>query len=103
MSAVFLSDLVAAAPPPPTGMTSRKIFEDEQVRTIVFGFAAGAELPPHVAPRTVMLQFLQGEAAVGIGDETHEVRAGHWLHLPAGVKHSLAARSPTVMLLLMLK
>ena len=42
MSAAFLSDLVAAAPPPPTGMTSRKIFEDEQVRTIVFGFAAGA-------------------------------------------------------------
>ena len=50
-----------------------------------------------------MLYFVRGEATVGLGDDMKEALAGTWVHMPAGLKHSIKARTPVVMLLVLLK
>jgi quercetin dioxygenase-like cupin family protein len=50
-----------------------------------------------------MLFFVKGEATVGLGDDVQEAQAGTWVHMPANLKHSIKAKSPVVMLLVLLK
>ncbi|MCO6455953.1 MAG: hypothetical protein J5I93_11700 [Pirellulaceae bacterium] len=50
-----------------------------------------------------MLFFVKGEASVGLGDDVQEARAGTWVHMPANLKHSIWAKTPVVMLLVLLK
>ena len=57
----------------------------------------------HTASMPAILQFIQGEATVGLGDDKHEAKAGTWVHVPTGQRHSIQAKTPVVMLLLLLK
>jgi quercetin dioxygenase-like cupin family protein len=50
-----------------------------------------------------MLFFVKGEATVGLGDDIQEAQPGTWVHMPANLKHSIKARTPVVMLLVLLK
>ena len=45
----------------------------------------------------------QGKATVTLGDDRHEAKPGTWVHMPAGLRHSIQAKTPVVMLLLLLK
>jgi hypothetical protein len=36
-------------------------------------------------------------------DDTLEAKPGTWVHIPAGLKHGILARTPVVMLLMLLK
>jgi quercetin dioxygenase-like cupin family protein len=36
-----------------------------------------------------VLHFLQGEANVTLGDETVNAKAGTWVHMPKGLRHSI--------------
>ena len=38
-----------------------------------------------------------------LGDNRHEAKVGTWVHMLAGLKHSIQARTPLVMLLMLLK
>ena len=96
-------DLVKEAEPPADGILSRTIFQDDQVKAVVFGFGQGQELSEHTAAKPAMLYFVTGEATVGLGDDTKEAQAGTWVHMPAGLKHSIKARTPVVMLLMLMK
>jgi len=40
---------------------------------------------------------------VTLGDDKHEAKAGTWVHMPTGLRHSIQAKTPVVMLLLLLK
>jgi quercetin dioxygenase-like cupin family protein len=46
---------------------------------------------------------VKGEAAVGLGDDTEEAQPGTWVHMPANLKHSIKAKTPVVMLLVLSK
>jgi hypothetical protein len=37
------------------------------------------------------------------GDDRHEAKPGTWVHRPTGLPHSIQAKTPVVMLLLLLK
>ena len=50
-----------------------------------------------------MLFFVKGEATVGLGDDMQEAHAGTWVRMPAGLKHSIKAKAPVVMVLVLLK
>jgi quercetin dioxygenase-like cupin family protein len=82
---------------------SRTILQDDQVKAVVFGFGQGQELSEHTASKPAMLFFVKGEATVGLGDDVKEAQAGTWVQMPAGLKHSIKAKSPVVMLLVLLK
>jgi quercetin dioxygenase-like cupin family protein len=89
--------------PPADGIISRTVYNDEQLKAVVFGFGAGEELSEHTASTAAVMHFLQGEADVTLGEETAAASAGTWIHMPAALKHSVVAKTPLVMLLLLLK
>ena len=82
---------------------SRTIHDDEQVRAVAFSFAPGEELSKHTSTHAAVLQFLQGEADVTVGGDAVEARAGTFIHMVPNLPHSIHARTPVVMLLLMFK
>ncbi len=56
------------------------------VRMVVL---AGKEIPTHAAKGELVVQCLEGKIAFTVGGKTHELEAGHLLHLPTGEPHSL--------------
>ena len=69
----------------------------------MFGVGQGQELSEHTASKPAMLYFVKGDAMVGLGDGVQDAQAGTWVHMPAGLKHSIKARMPLVMLLVLLR
>jgi quercetin dioxygenase-like cupin family protein len=96
-------DLAKETEPPLGGILSRTVFQDDRLKAVVFGFGQGQELSEHTASKPAMLFFVKGEATVDLGDDVQEAQAGTWVHMPAGLKHSIKAKTPMVMLLLLLK
>jgi len=98
-----IADLAARAEPPAQGILSRTIHDDEQLKAVVFGFDQGQELTEHTASKPAILQIIRGAAKLTLGDDAIEAQAGAWIHMPAGLRHAVKARTPVVMLLLLLK
>src|SRR5262249_23606089 len=97
------SDLGKEVQPPDKGILSRTLFSDDRLKVGLFGFAQGEELSEHTASMPAVLHFLQGEAKLTLGDDTLDARPGTWVHMPAGLRHSIQANTPVLMLLLLLK
>jgi quercetin dioxygenase-like cupin family protein len=103
-SYTFFADLAAQLPAiTPDSIVSRTLYGDEQVKAVLFGFAAGQELSEHTASMPALLHILSGEARLTLGGDVLEVGAGAWARMPAQLPHSVLARTPVVMLLLLLK
>jgi len=96
-------DLAKEVQPPDKGILSRTVFNDDRLKVVLFGFAQGEELSEHTASMPAVLHFLQGEAKLTLGDDTLEANPGTWLHMAKGLRHSIQAKTPVVMLLLLLK
>ncbi len=96
-------DLTKEVQPPDKGILSRTLHGDDRLKVVLFGFAQGEELSEHTASMPAVLQFLQGEATLTLGADRHEAKAGTWIHMPAGLTHSIQAKTPVIMLLLLLK
>jgi quercetin dioxygenase-like cupin family protein len=99
----YFCDLAKEAEPPADGILSRTLFNDDRSKAVIFGFAEGEELSEHTASMSAMLFFVKGEATIGLGGDVHEAQAGAWAHMPAGLKHSIRAKTPLVMLLVLFK
>jgi quercetin dioxygenase-like cupin family protein len=98
-----ISDLAKETQPHEKGILSRTLFNDDRLKVVLFGFAQGEELSEHTASMPAVLHFLQGEAKLTLGDDTVEAKPGTWVHMPSGLKHSIQAKTPVVMLLLLVK
>jgi quercetin dioxygenase-like cupin family protein len=97
-------ELLDQAPEAPAdGILSRTLYTDEQVKAVWFGFAAGQELSEHTASMPAILLFLKGEAGLTLGGDERTAHEGAWVHMPANLSHSVRARTPLIMLLLLLK
>ncbi len=82
---------------------SRSIYTDEQVKAVLFTFAAGQELSEHTASVPAIIHILKGEGTLTLGADTVEAREGTWARMEANLPHSVKAQTALVMLLLMLK
>ena len=102
-SHTYIADLAKLIEVPTDGILSRILYKDAQVNVTLFGFDTGQELSEHTAVSPAIIQILQGEARLIIGGEEREGHAGTWIHMPARTPHSLLAKTPVVMLLLLLK
>lgn len=98
-----IGDLAKEAQPPANGILSRTLYNDDRVKSVIFGFGQGEELSEHTASMPAILHFVQGEAGLTLGDDTVEAKPGTWVHMPAGLRHSIKAKTPVVMLLMLLK
>jgi quercetin dioxygenase-like cupin family protein len=97
------ADLAAEVEPPADGTLSRTLYQDDGLKVVLFGFAAGQELSEHTASTPAIMHFLRGDAEVTLGADCVEAKAGTWVHMTAQLPHSIRATSPSVMLLLLLK
>jgi quercetin dioxygenase-like cupin family protein len=88
---------------PANGILSRTLHQDEQIKVVLFGFDAGQELSEHTASTPAILQIVKGEARLRLGNDTVEAHAGFWVHMPAQLRHAVQAKTPVVMLLVLLK
>lgn len=75
----------------------------DRFKAAIFGFGQGEERSEHAASMSAMLFFAKGEATLGLGGDVKEAQAGTWLRMPADLKHSIKAKTPVVMLLVLLK
>jgi len=99
----FFADLAAEVQIPADGILSRTLHNDDRLRVVLFAFSQGQELSNHTAPVQAMLYFVRGEAAVTLGEETMEARPGSFAWMPPRLNHGIVARTPLIMLLMMLK
>ena len=99
----FFQDLPSqAAETPPGSILSLSILNENGVKATLFRFAPGQELTEHSAGYPAILHFLEGEADLTLGGDAKKARAGTWVYMPAQLAHSLVAKTPVVMLLLLL-
>lgn len=101
--APIVHDLREPVSTPADGIVSRTIHHDDDVRVVLFSFAAGQQLSDHTAAVPVTLEVVEGEALIGVGGEQIEGRPGTWMHLAADTPHSVHARTPLTLLLTLLK
>lgn len=99
----LLNNLTLEIEPPVNGTLSRTIHQDDRLKAVLFGFAAGQELSEHTASTPAIMHFLKGEADVVLGQDKVKASAGTWIHMPARLPHSILANTPVSMLLLLLK
>ena len=99
----FFSDLAREVTAPENGTWSRTIHNDNQVKVVLFGFSKGEELSEHTSSMSAILQIIEGDAEIGLGDKSRTVTAGAWIHMQPNLKHSIQAKTPVVMLLTLLK
>ena len=98
-----IADMAREIVPPSDGTLSRTIHQDEHLKAVLFGFAAGQELSEHTAPMPAIMHFLSGEAEVTLGPDHLSATTGSWIYMPPQLQHSISAKTPVVMLLLLLK
>ena len=105
MSASYthIVDLAKEVEPPIGGIISRTLFNDDRLKAVVFGFGTGQELSEHTASMPAIMHFLEGDATVTLGSDHLEAGEGTWIQMLAGMRHAIQARTPTIMLLLLLK
>lgn len=99
----FSPNLLKEIEIPKKGILSHTIYNDDQVKVVIFGFSAGQELSAHTAPMPATLYFLSGKASVKLGQNEFSVQAGSFAHMQPDLPHSITADEPTVMLLVMIK
>jgi quercetin dioxygenase-like cupin family protein len=99
----YFVDVAGEVEPPTDGTLSRTLYVDDRLKVVLFGFAAGQELSEHTAATPAIMHFLRGDAEVTLGGTSVSAQSGSWIHMPPQLQHSIRAKSPTVMLLLLLK
>ncbi|WP_298406078.1 cupin domain-containing protein [uncultured Chloroflexus sp.] len=103
MNLATVRQLIEQVSIPEDGTISRTIYQDETIKAVLFGFAAGQALSEHTAATPAILHFVQGEARVTLGQEVIDAKPNTWVHMPAHLPHSIQARTPVIMLLLLLR
>src|SRR5687768_4394607 len=96
---ILVDDLAALVNPiQPESIVSRTFFKGDRLKALLFSFDAGQELSEHTSSQAAIIQIVQGEATLTVGEEQHELNAGGWLHMSPRLKHSVHAKTPLVML-----
>ena len=93
-AAHFIDDLAVAAPHVPRGIHSQTLYDGPDLRLVLFAFAPGEELSEHTAARPAVVHVLDGEGDAVVGGDPHAIAAGTWFRMPAGMPHSIRARTP---------
>jgi quercetin dioxygenase-like cupin family protein len=88
---------------PESGKTSVVLADDENAKVILFAFAAGDGLAEHVALKPAIIQIIQGEADLTVGETAVSGKPGTWIQMAAKTPHSIKATTSMVMLLTLLK
>ena len=84
-------------------VVSRTISQTATVSISLFSLDKGEGISTHVTPGDAMVQVLDGEAEITIGNDIFNVKAGETIIMPSNVPHGLEARERFQMLLTVIK
>lgn len=87
----------------PRAVVSKTLVDKEAGTITLFAFDAGQNLSEHTAPFDAIVQVLEGQARLLIGDDEVVVSAGGFVIMPAGVPHAVFAKERFKMLLTMIR
>jgi len=85
------------------GVVSKQVSKNQAGNISLFSFDKGQGLSEHSAPFDAIVQIIDGEAEIIIGGNSHNVKAGELIIMPANVPHALNAVGRFKMLLTMIK
>lgn len=88
---------------PQNGTLSKTVYQDAQLKVVLFAFDTDQELSEHTASTPAIIQVLSGKLGLKLGDDETEVQAGAWVHMDAHLRHAVRALEPSVMLLTLLR
>ena len=84
-------------------VVSREVISKKTGIVTLFAFDEGQGLSEHTAPYDAVVQMLEGEAQLAIGDNVLGARSGQMVIMPANVPHSVKATKRFKMLLTMIR
>jgi quercetin dioxygenase-like cupin family protein len=87
----------------PNGIVSRTLLRTENMRTVLFGFAAGQELSEHTSTQHALIQILSGACEFSLDGTPHNMKAGDVLYVPPNLPHSVMATEQFSMMLTLTK
>ncbi len=67
---MHILDLAKEVEPRADVILSKTIYQDDQIKAVVFGFGKGQELSEHTAAKSAVLFFVKGEASIGLGGDS---------------------------------
>jgi quercetin dioxygenase-like cupin family protein len=79
------------------------LYKSEEVRVVLVGLHAGAQMKTHTAPGPISVQVLEGHLTFEALPHSADLTTGQMLVLPAGVPHRVEALSESVFLLTLFK
>ena len=84
-------------------IVSKEIIKKATGTVTIFAFDQDQGLSEHTAPFDALVQIVDGEAEIIISGESHNVKEGEIIIMPAGKPHSLKALKKFKMMLVMVK
>lgn len=81
----------------------RNIFSNANGGVSLLGFEAGQKLDEHVAPAELMVTVLEGEIDFTVIDRPMTLRAGEFMLVGEGVRHSVLAKADSKVMLTKIK
>jgi quercetin dioxygenase-like cupin family protein len=79
--------------------THKLLLQNENQKSILFGFSEGQELKTHTTPTPALLIMLEGTSIFEMNGASKTLSAGEVIEIPAQVPHSLKAASNFKMIL----
>ena len=84
-------------------VVSREIVKKPQGNVTLFAFDEGQGLTEHTSPFDALVQVLEGVAEITIAGQSHRVRGGELILMPAHQPHALMAVERYKMILTMIR
>lgn len=84
-------------------IVSREILKGETGRITLFAFDKGEGLSEHTSPFNALAQIIEGEAEITISGQSHHVKTGELILMPAHQPHALKALKRFKMVLTMIR
>jgi nitric oxide dioxygenase len=83
------------------GIVSKTLVETKEMEVDLFLLAEDQALSEHTSSRDAVVQILDGEGVVTLGEMSHLAQAGSLYFIPANLPHSVEARKDLAFLLTM--
>jgi len=80
-------------------VVSRTFSQGKALSLTLFAFDKGEQISSHASKGDAMVQMLDGEAKITIGDQDFDAKAGDVIVMPANVPHALLATTRFKMVL----
>lgn len=81
----------------------KNIFENSQGGVSLLAFKAGQSLAEHLAPAEVMVYVIEGEVKFTMLDQPHVIKAGEFMLMGEGVRHSVVALDDSKVILVKIR